>query len=250
MSNPQPSRKAFAALLSLPDPAIDLAQAALLIAREEYPELEVGAYLVRLDEMASGIRARLRGGEGITSLIGHLNRLLFEELGFRGNLEEYHDPRNSFLNEVLDRRVGIPITLSTIYLEVARRIGFPLAGVCFPGHFLVRYMGRDAATEILIDPFNRGTILTENECRRRLEETFKGRMTFRREFLKRAATRQILERMLNNLKVIYEAERDYHRAHKVQELLLCIHPGGPAQIRDRGLIRYRLALLGEAAADL
>src|SRR5258706_105769 len=118
---------AFAALLSLPDDAIDLGQAALLIARDEYPHLDVGAYLVRLDQMADTIRGRLRGGEGFTSQIAHLNRLLFDDLGFRGNVRDYYDPRNSFLNDVLDRRVGIPISLSTIYLEVARRIGCPLA---------------------------------------------------------------------------------------------------------------------------
>ncbi len=245
-----PSRRAFAALLMLPDEAIDLGQAALLIARDEYPDLEVGPYLARLDEMAETVRSRLRGGEGFTSRIAQLNRLLFEEMGFRGNREEYYDPRNSFLNDVLDRRIGIPISLSAVYLEVARRIGLPLAGVSFPGHFLVRYMGREVATEVLLDPFNRGAILTEEECRRRIREMYQGRVTFRREFLKRAPTKEILERILKNLKAIYEGQRDYHRALKVQHLLLCVHPGGPPLIRDRGLIHYRLALLAQAAADL
>ena len=250
MSDSPPPRKALTALLALPDDAIDLAQAALLIAREEYPDLEVGPYLARLDQMAEAVRARLRGGEGFTSLIAHLNRLLFDELGFRGNLEEYYDPRNSFLNDVLDRRVGIPISLSTVYLEVAKRIGCPLAGVAFPGHFLVRYMGRDAETEVLIDPFNRGAILTEVECRRRIEEMYQGQVTFRPEFLKRARTKEIIERMLDNLKTIYQRQRDYHRALKVQQLLLCIHPEGAREIRDRGLLQYRLALLAQAAEDL
>ena len=245
-----PSRRAFAALLALPDEAIDLGQAALLIAREEYPDLEVGPYLLRLDEMAETVRSRLRGGEGFTSRIAHLNRLLFEEMGFRGNREEYYDPRNSFLNDVLDRRIGIPITLSAVYLEVARRIDFPLAGVSFPGHFLVRYTGREASTEVLVDPWNRGAILTEEECRRRLEEMYRGKVPFRKEFLKRARTREILERMLNNLKAIYEGQRDYHRALRVQQMLVCVHPGAPPQIRDRGLIHYRLALLAQAAEDL
>lgn len=249
MSEILPSRRAFAALIALPDEAIDLGQAALLIAREEYPDLEVGAYLSRLDEMAGAIRARLRGGEGFTSLIAHLNRFLFEELGFRGNLEEYYDPRNSFLNDVLDRRTGVPISLSVVYLELARRIGCPLAGVAFPGHFLVRYVGREVPIEVLIDPFNRGVILTEPECRRRLETMYGGRVAYRADFLKRARAREILERMLNNLKTIYERQHDYHRALKAQELLLCIHPDSPAAIRDRGLIHHRLALLEQAARD-
>src|SRR2546425_8487619 len=181
-----PSRRAFAALLALPDEAIDLGQAALLIAREEYPDLEVGPYLLRLDEMAEIVRSRLRGGEGFTSRIAHLNRLLFEEMGFRGNREEYYDPRNSFLNDVLDRRVGIPITLSTVYLEVGRRIGCRLAGVAFPGHFLVRHTGREAMPDILIDPFNRGQILTEKECQALLMERYGGRGPVRAHAPKRA----------------------------------------------------------------
>src|SRR5207249_8653862 len=194
MSEAQPARRAFAALVALPDDAIDLAQASLLIAREEYPGLEVGRYLSRLDEMAAELRQRLRGGEVATSRIAHLNRLLFDELGFRGNRDEYYDPRNSFLNDVLDRRVGIPISLSTIYLEVGRRVGVPLAGVAFPGHFLVRYVGRDVSEEVLIDPFNRGTMLTVDECRRRLEEMYEGAVAFRPEFLRRARNKEILER--------------------------------------------------------
>jgi regulator of sirC expression with transglutaminase-like and TPR domain len=245
-----PSRRAFAALLSLPDEAIDLGQAALLIARDEYPHLDVGTYLARLDQMAETIRGRLRGGEGFTSLIAHLNRLLFDDLGFRGNVRDYYDPRNSFLNDVLDRRVGIPISLSTVYLEVARRIGCPLAGVAFTGHFLVRYAGRDAPTEIFIDPFNRGAILTEAECRRRLESMYQGQVEFRPELLKRARNRQILERMLCNLRSIYVGEKDFHRALRIQELILCIHPTGAGEIRNRGLIHDCLALLSQAAADL
>jgi len=250
MSEIPPIRRAFATLIALPDDAIDLGQAALLIARQEYPDLEVGAYLARLDDMAGAIRSRLRGGEGFTSLIAHLNRFLFEEMGFRGNQTEYNDPRNSFLNDVLDRRVGIPISLSTVYLEVAKRIDCPLAGVAFPGHFLVRYVGQGAPVEVLIDPFNRGVILTEEECRRRLEQMYGGRIPYRPEFLKRARNREILERMLNNLKAIYESQRDYHRALRIQELILCIHPGNPVLMRDRGLLHHRMALLEQAARDL
>src|SRR2546425_5827277 len=175
MHDPKKSRQAFAALLDLPDGAIDLGHASLLIAREEYPDLDIGSYLARLDEMAGEIRRRLKGKEGAKSQIAHLNRLLFEEMGFRGNREEYDDPRNSFLNDVLDRRVGIPITLSTVYLEVGRRIGCRLAGVAFPGHFLVRHTGREAMPDILIDPFNRGQILTEKECQALLMGRYGGR---------------------------------------------------------------------------
>ncbi len=250
MEDPRETRKAFAALLALPDDAIDLGHASLLIAREEYPDLDVGRYLARLDEMAEEIRHRMRGREGAASQIAHLNRLLFEELGFRGNREEYYDPRNSFLNDVLDRRIGIPITLSMVYLEVGRRIGCRLAGVAFPGHFLVRTMGRETVPDVLIDPFNRGQILTEKECRSLLLETYGGQVPFRPELLKRARNREILQRMINNLKWIYQQQRDFHMALKVQQLLVCIAPNRPEEIRDRGLIHFRLALLAEAVTDL
>jgi regulator of sirC expression with transglutaminase-like and TPR domain len=245
-----PLRRGLDALLGLPDEAIDLAQAALLIAREEYPDLEVSRYLDRLDEMSRELRGRLRGGERGASLIAHLNRYLFEELGFRGNVEEYDDPRNSFLNDVLDRRVGIPISLSTVYMEIGRRIGCPLGGVPFPGHFLVSYLGSEASGEILIDPFHRGELLTADDCRRRLREQFGPRVPFTPRLLRRARNREILERMLVNLKRLYERERDFHRALRIQRSLLTLHPESPAHLRDRGLLFFRVACFGEATDDL
>src|SRR3989454_845591 len=250
MEDPKETRKAFAFLLALPDEAIDLGHAALLIAREEYPELDVGRYLVRLDEMAEEIRRRLKGGEGAASQIAHLNRLLFDEMGFRGNREEYYDPRNSFLNDVLDRRMGIPISLSTVYLEVGRRIGCRLAGVAFPGHFLVRYAGRELMPDVLIDPFNRGRILTEQECQALLLGMYGGQVPFRPDLLKRARNREILQRMIQNLRWIYQRQRDFRMALRIQQLLLCITPDRPEEIRDRGMIHFRLALFAEAVADL
>jgi regulator of sirC expression with transglutaminase-like and TPR domain len=248
IDEPRP-RQALDALLRLPDEAIDLAQAALLIARDEYPDLEVGHYLEALDGMAADLRARLRGGEGPTSLIAHLNRHLFDDLGFRGNVDDYDDPRNSYLNDVLDRRTGIPISLSAVYMEVGRRAGIPLAGVSFPGHFLVRYAGAGIADEILIDPFHRGALLTPGECRRRLEQRFQGRIQFRPELLRRARNREILERMLNNLKTVFDKGRDYHRALRVQNRLVCLRPGSAEHLKDRGVLHYRRALFGQAAAD-
>ena len=249
MEDPRESRKAFAALLALPDDAIDLGHASLLIAREEYPDLDVGRYLARLDQLAEEVRRHMTGREGAASQIVHLNHLLFEEMGFRGNREEYDDPRNSFLNDVLDRRTGIPITLSTVYLEVGRRIGCRLAGVAFPGHFLVRYSGRETMPDVLIDPFNRGQILTERECKNLLIEKYGGQVPFRPELLKRARNREILQRMINNLKWIYRQRRDFHMALRVQQLLLCIAAGRPEEIRDRGMIEFRLALFAEAVTD-
>jgi regulator of sirC expression with transglutaminase-like and TPR domain len=249
MSDTPADRKALEALLALPDDAIDLAQAALLIARQEYPDLEVGRYLLRLDDMAAEIGARLRGGEGAMSRIAHLNRYLFDDLGFRGNAEEYDDPRNSFLNDVLDRRLGIPISLSTVYMEIGRRLGFPIHGVSFPGHFLVRWLERDRQ-DILLDPFHRGRIMSEDECRRRLDESLGGRIPFRTDLFGRARTRDILERMLLNPKVLYEKEHDFHRALRAQHSLLCLRPDEAALLRERGLLHFRIACFAEARADL
>jgi regulator of sirC expression with transglutaminase-like and TPR domain len=249
MSDIPANRKALEALLALPDEAIDLGQAALLIARQEYPDLEVGRYLKRLDDMADEIGSRLRGGEGAMSRIAHLNRYLFEDLGFRGNAEDYDDPRNSFLNDVLDRRVGIPISLSAVTMEIGRRLGFPIHGVSFPGHFLVRWSEHEGP-DILLDPFHRGRIMTEEECRKRLDETFGGRIAFRPSLLRRARTRDILERMLLNLKVLYEKERDFHRALRVHHSLLGLRPDDPGLLRERGLLHFRIACFAEARADL
>jgi regulator of sirC expression with transglutaminase-like and TPR domain len=250
MSEARGSSRALAALLALPDAAIDLGQASLLIAREEYPDLQVGVYLAHLEELAAAVRARLRGGEGFTTLVAHLNRLLFDELGFRGGREEQPDPRDSFLNEVLDRRIGAPVSLSTIYIEVGRRIGCPLAGVSFPGHFLVRHGNPGCEQDILIDPLNRGALLTETDCRRRLRAMYDGRVEFKPEFLRRVLNREILDRMLVDLKRVYQGERDYHRALRVQNQLLCLHPDRPETLRDRGLIYDCLACFAQAADDL
>ena len=219
LDDPRETRKAFAALLALPDDAIDLGHASLLIAREEYPHLDVQRYLARLDEMADEIRRRMTGREGDASQIAHLNRLL---------------------NEVLDRRMGIPITLSMVYLEVGRRIGCRLEGVAFPGHFLVRLCGRPSTPGVLIDPFNRGQILTEQECARLLQETYGGKMAFRPELLKRARNREILQRMLHNLKWIYHRQRDFHMALRIQQLLLCIAPDRPEDALGARFPRSRL----------
>lgn len=245
-----PALQALDAVLRLPDDAIDLGQAALLIARQEYPDLEVDRYLGLLDDMGAELGARLRGGEGATSRIAHLNRFLFDDLGFRGNAEDFYDPRNSFLNDVLDRRTGIPISLSTVYLEVGRRCGFPLAGVSFPGHFLVRYTGVETGVELLVDPFNRGLLLTPDDCRRRLQAMFGGDVAFRPDLLRRARNREILERMLGNLRQIWEKTSDIRRALGAQNMLLILRPDSPSHLRDRGLLHGRAVLLAQAAADL
>jgi regulator of sirC expression with transglutaminase-like and TPR domain len=246
--NPSLSRLAFARLVARPEPAIDLAEAALLIAQEEYPGLEVDRYLSCLDGMAAAVRERVPRPENPHRLIAGLNDYLFQEMGFHGNHDDYYDPRNSFLNEVLDRRTGIPITLSAVYLEVGRRIGLPVHGVGMPGHFLVKYAGPDE--EIVIDPFHQGAFLTPAACQRILDRIYEGKLQFEPRFLASIGNRQILARMLNNLKAIYVNGEDFVKALAVVERLLILEPQAATEIRDRGLLSCQLKRYVEAMADL
>ncbi len=156
------SRQTFQQLVTLPDSAIPLAEAALLMACEEYPQLEISPYLDQLDRMAQMAQKSLRAEDTPVQTVEKINAVLFETLGFRGNTEDYYDPRNSFFNDVIDRRVGIPITLSTVYMEVSRRLQFPISGVGMPGHFVVKFNNR--SEEFFMDPFNRGMILSRDDC--------------------------------------------------------------------------------------
>ena len=221
------SRQRFRALLTRPDEDIDLAEAALLIACEEYPSLEPDRYLARLDSMGEALAARLPESAEAKEVASALREYLFRQEGFHGNSDEYYDPRNSFLNDVLDRRTGIPITLSAVYIEVARRAGVPVFGVGLPGHFVVKLLGADR--EILVDPFHGGAVLTEEDCQARLNRIFEGRVKMEPRMLEAVTPRQILG---------------------VLELLLRLDPGGLEDLRDRGLVYAALDCYGFAVRDL
>ncbi|MGE5849299.1 MAG: SirB1 family protein [Candidatus Methylomirabilota bacterium] len=246
--SPPPCRQRFTGLVSRPEIAIDLAEVALVIAQEEYPKLEVAHYLSCLDEMGTDVLARVGPTEDPHRLIAALGDYLFREQGFHGNTDDYYDPRNSFLNDVLDRRTGIPITLSTVYMEVGRRLGIRLHGVGMPGHFLVKYVGGDE--EIVIDPFNGGAILSHVDCQRLLDKTYQGKVAFEPRFLATVGTRQILNRMLSNLKAIYFKKQEFAKALGVVERLLILGPRTATEIRDRGLLLSQLKRYPEATADL
>ena len=173
---------------------------------------------------------------------------LFREHGFRGNRENYFDPRNSFLNEVLDRRTGIPISLSVLYIEVAQKIGLPLQGVGFPGHFLVKYTGVNE--EIVIDPFNQGEIRSRKNLQTMLNRLYGGKISFDPDFLAATPKKQILRRMLNNLELIYLRQNDLAKGLSVVERLLVLDPASAEDIRDRGIIYLRLECFKQALEDL
>jgi regulator of sirC expression with transglutaminase-like and TPR domain len=240
------ARRHFAELIGRED--IPLDRAALAIAEEEYPGLGAEGYLGVLDDLAARARGRLPARRGAADALRAVRDTLFHEAGFKGNEAHYYDPRNSFLNEVLDRRLGIPISLSVLFLSVARRIGLPVEGVRFPGHFLVKHVS--GGRELFIDPYRGGEILTGEECAERYRALTQGKGTFEPRFLTAATPRQILARMLHNLKRIYGEKGDDVRTLWVIDRLLLLFPGDPEERRDRGLVSARLGGMAAALRDL
>jgi regulator of sirC expression with transglutaminase-like and TPR domain len=235
-----------------------LAPAALLIARIEYPRLDVGAYLAKLDAMGESARQAVKRRLELTAdnsrlaCIKAVNEYLFDELHFVGNRAKYEDPRNSCLNEVLDRRTGIPITLSVVYMEVARRAGLHIDGVNFPGHFLVRCpgVGSRGSRGLIIDPFHGGALLSERDCRLLLQRQVGSEVAFSKSLLAPTTRLQIVVRMLINLKRIYVHMRSFPQARDVTELLLTMTPSALSELRDRGLLAYHLNDVTGALRDL
>lgn len=226
---------------------IDLGRAALTIAVPDYPDLDIAAYLARLDRLAVEVIHRVDDGADVYRSIAALNYVLFSQLGFRGNDQDYYDPKNSFLNEVLERKTGIPITLSVLYLEVAQRIGLALDGVNFPGHFLVKHVSPSAA--IVIDPFHCGAIKTREELADMLRGLHGAQVALAPEFLEPASKKQILKRMLGNLKAIYLRAKDFGKCLSVFDRLIILDPAAAEEIRDRGALYLHLECFTQARAD-
>jgi regulator of sirC expression with transglutaminase-like and TPR domain len=213
---------------------VDLARAALAVAREEYPELDEGACLGRLDELAAGVLSGLPAGASAQRRLGRINAWLFHEQGFAGNREDYDDPRNSYLNEVLDRRLGIPLTLCILYMEVGKRCGLRVDGVGFPGHFLCKVQLDEG--ELVVDPFQRGQLLGMPELKQRLAAAVGDRVPFDPRILRAAQPREILVRMLQNLSAV--------------DRLLLLQPANTRGLRERAQLREQLGGGQAAAADL
>ncbi len=237
--------------------AHDIAPGALVIAAVEYPHLDAGAYLAKLDaigDQALACVARAAGAEGpLHARVEAVNQCLYTDLGFRGNHDRYADVRNSCLNQVLDRRRGIPITLSVVYIEAARRAGLHAEGINFPGHFLVRVWDGATGTAddgLVVDPFDGGAVLTEPDCRALLSRQDDGEVTFRPALMARASRRQMFVRMLLNLKRLYVQNRSFPQAHTVTDALLALAPSSLQELRDRGLLSYHLHDYAPALRDL
>jgi regulator of sirC expression with transglutaminase-like and TPR domain len=233
-----------------PEEEIDLAEAALVVAAHEYPGLDVQAYLGRLEELGDGLKRRLRGDISPADTVITLNRYLFDELGFKGNTLDYYDPRNSFLNEVIDRRLGIPITLSILYVDIGRRLGLALDGVAFPGHFLVKCLVRDGV--MVLDPYERGASLSMDDLQQRLR-VLRGGTTpppdTAPHMLAAAGKKEVLARMLRNLKSIYLERRDPARALAAAERVIALDPQAAEEYRDRAAIYLKLECFRAALTD-
>src|SRR6266581_9205273 len=232
------ARRRFAALAERAQGEFRLAEGALLIAQEEYPTLDVEAYLQRLDAMAEAVSSHVGLEIDPPRIVAQLNAYLFDEQGFRGNLQDYYDTRNSFLNDVIERKTGIPITLSVMYIELARQVGLPIVGVGMPGHFLVRYSAQP--TVFWIDPYYHGKLLSQEDCQQRLTAMYGQRLAWDDAYVQPVSDHAILQRMLYNLKAIYVEQGDHRRALGVVERLLLLRPDVLTEIRDRGLLQGQL----------
>ena len=240
----------LAKLVRAPQSSFDIAECALIIAQQEYPNLDITGYLRQLNHLADRLRARLPADAGKPHVISMLNHFLFRELGYAGNFDNYYDPRNSFLNDVMDRRIGIPITLSILYIEIARRVGVALQGISFPGHFLAKCVTDQGV--IVLDPFNKGISLSEADLRERLGES--GDSSAHSDtplvvLLRPATPHEILVRLARNLKAIYIQARDLEKAVAMSNLILCVNPIDIKELRERAALYHQLFCFRAALAD-
>lgn len=255
----QPSPLDYFATLVAEDDTLPLTEAAVSLAQDEYPALDVQGTLAEIDEMALKLRQRLPPDASALQKLRLLNRFFFQEMGFAGNVNNYYDPDNSYVHKVLQRRRGIPISLAILYIELASQVGLPARGVAFPGHFLVKLRLRVAEQqqqgEVIIDPFS-GASLSRDELTQRVGP-YKRRQGLVGEFdaplglfLQSASSRDILARMLRNLKEIYRAAADWTRWLAVQKRLVALLPSDWEELRDRGLARAEIGDWQRGADDI
>ena len=241
-------RTLFLREIEKPEEELDLGRAALLVAKEEHPQLPVERYTTRLDVLAEEVRGRLSGETAPPVVLRELVEVLYTRWGLKGNREHYYDHRNSFLNEVLDRGLGIPLTLGIVVMEVGRRLELTLEAVNFPGHFMVRQPGE--SVDLLVDPFDGGRILFEDQAQELLDRIYGGMVRVQPGFLQAVGPREVLARLLRNLRGIYMNDEEVPRAVAVLERLLLLDPGAPMELRDLGTLLARMGRTAEAVEPL
>ena len=233
-------------LAQLENDQIDLAKGTLLIAKDAYADLDIEVYLQQLNQMAEELQSQIGEEADTSDQINHLNRYLFETQGFAGSSQEhYYDARNSYLNEVLERKIGIPITLSVVYMEIGKRIGLPLVGVGFPGHFIIKH--RDLETAI--DPFEKGQILSDKDLSERLMQIFREPVPMHPRFLQAVTNKEILARMLRNLRQIHFREGEHQKAVSAAERITWLAPQSAQDYRDLGYLYYQVNAYGKSLAS-
>lgn len=249
---PVPPPHALAArerlLLAVRGGAFDVLEAALLVAAEEYPGLDIAEETHRIDVLGAEAARRVAAVTNPFARIDAFREFLFDEMGFRGNQEAYDEPANSFMNQVLERRLGIPLTLSILYIEVGRRAGLDVRGVALPGHFVVRVA--EQGRTVFVDPFHGGVVITEEDCRDLVVRTTGRASLFRRDTLQGSTPIQMLSRLLLNLKRIHLARGDYAHSLAAVERLLLVSPDDARELRDRGLLLAHMGRPGAAVAAL
>lgn len=239
--------QAFRQAVDRPEEQIDLGRAALTIALPDYPNLDLSAYLIRIDELAVQVAHRAGAEADDHRTLAALNHVLFTEHGFCGNRDDYYDPKNSFLNEVLERKTGIPISLSVLFIEIGRRVGMDLAGVGFPGHFLVRC--RRPGEAVVIDPFSGGALRSRSDLERMLRDLYGGHVKLTSELLHPVSKKQILKRMLGNLRAVYLKKNDLVKCLSVFDRLIILDSESAVDFRDRGMVYVRLECAAQARED-
>ena len=248
MSDPAINRHQFQEMMQRPDAEIDLARTALIVAAENDPALDVDEEMGRLERWAQELSRRIDPAWNSLQRLARLRTFMYEELGFKGDVQGYYSPANSLLHSVMSRRLGIPLTLSIVFMEIGWRIGVPFEGVGFPGHFLVRLTGEPG--DLLLDPYDHGASVHEEDCRRMIELTTGGTVPYDPSMIRSLGKRDMIARLLFNLKVACLKARDDRGALSAIERLLVLHPEDPPELRDRGLLLYRLDRYREASASL
>lgn len=248
MTDPDRNRADLERMLEGPEESLELARVALLVAAETDPDADIDGSMHQIERWADELRGRIEPGWNNLQKLARLRAFVFEELGFRGDRRTYYDPSNSLLHHVLKRRTGIPLTLGIVMLEIGWRVGMPFEGVGFPGHFLVRLAGEPH--DLLLDPYRRGMVVREEDCRHMLEDTTGGRVVYDDSLVASVGKRQMIVRLLHNLKGAFLRADDDARALAAVDGLLLLDPADAEETRDRGLLLFRLRRHGEALACL
>ena len=244
LTHPAFARRRFREITGLPEPALDLVEASLVIALEDDPGLEIDHYLEQVNDWSGAVRERLEGSRDVERIVESINRLLFEEEGFRGEDEDYYDPRSALLNATLDTHAGLPIALSILYIEISRRVGIEATGVSLPGRFLVKFSG--AFGQIVVDPFDGGRVLSTIELQKLLDAVYGGGVRLREHHLRSFSSKEILARELAHLKSAYLARHDLPRAAASIDRLLILDGNDPYEVHDRATIAVQMHAYREA----